>query len=207
MSTNDVIGKAMSLLGQPKRYAYKAQPITLYLSNDDGSIQKKKYHNVDFELACDRFNLDDARSSNCIYNPHLVNIVEPGVDADSLNPYISHSVLLDDEHYNRLLSVTNTSGNLHSYCGVVNGYSIEDIRKLFKNDDILDTGICLTEGILAMGGLSRPDEMFNENKHKRYIQASESHRLKLDKQKTALSIKTIFEPSIYTLDYDNIYAY
>lgn len=207
MSDNNMMLKAMSLLGPLKRYAYKAQPVTLYLSNDEGTIEKKAFYSVDFELACDRFNLDDARNNNCIYNPHLINIVEPGVDVDVLNPYISHSVLLDKEYYDRLVSVTNSDGKLHSYNGVVDAYSIKDIKDLFKTNEIMDTGICLTEGILRMGGLKRPDEMFNENKHKRYIQASESHRLKLDKTKNSLVLKSVFEPCVYTLDYDNIYAY
>ena len=41
-----------NLLGEPKRYAYKAQPVTLYVAQETG-MKSVKCYSVDFEKACD----------------------------------------------------------------------------------------------------------------------------------------------------------
>ena len=205
MVHSNITESLLTFFGEPKRYAYKACPVTLSVSQEN-HMKPVKYYSVDFEIACDMFSIEDARSENCIYNSHLVNIVEPGLDLDVDKPYISHNILLDEEHYNRLLSVTNSDGNLRRYDGVVEGYSIADIKSKLHNNDLIDTGLCLSEEMLRMNGLRRPEKPFNEKRHARFIQASESHMLKARKKSTALSTR-IYEPTIRLLSYDNIYEF
>lgn len=191
-------------LGEPVRYAYRVQPITIYVNHND-IIEKHNRYNVDFEIACDMFDMKDSKGKHCISNPHLINIAEPDVDINVVNPYISHSVVLDEEHYNRLLSVTNTDGNLHRYVGVVEGYAVKDIVSKF-NIDLVDTGLCLTENMFVIDGLRKPEVAFDEKRHARYVQSSESFHLKLKKTKNALVRYNIYEPEICKLSYQNLYA-
>lgn len=189
------------------RFAYKATPVTLCMKIGD-EFQKTYGYSVDFEIACDLYDILDARGSGCIYNPHLVNIAEPGTtDTDAMNTYISHSIIIDEASYRRLYSVSNTE-NLRSYTGVVNGYSINKIRAKLSDKQISDTVLCLTELISKSGGLVKPDIPFNENKHRRYVQASESHRLKMQKQKTEIfSADVYYELPLYRNKRDDMYAY
>lgn len=195
-----------AILGEPQRYAYRAKPAIFYV-RENGLMKKQVGYSVDFEIACDIFDLNDAKSNKCLYNPHLINIVEPGVDIDDIKPYVSHSIILDEELYNRLQSVTNKDGGLMRYNGVVNGYSVQHMKNLFKRDDVVDTGICLSKGMYLLGGLQKPELPFDEKKHTRYVQSSESYMLKLRRNNTALVRKNLYEPNIQTLNYDDLYAF
>lgn len=196
-----------TILGEPQRYAYRAKPATFYVHNADGVLEKQNGYSVDFEIACDIFDLNEAKSDNCVYNPHLINILEPGVDIDDAKPYISHSIILDVDHYVRLQSVTNRDGGLMRYTGVVNGYSVDHIKSVFKRNDVLNTGVCLSKGIYLLNGLQRPEIPFDEKKHARYVQLSESYKLKLQRNNNSLVLRDLYEPTIHTLEHDNLYAF
>lgn len=206
---NNVADTIIRLLGEPKRFAYKAEPMTLYLKNNETErIELVKAYNVDFEIACDLFDIQDARSNDCLYNPHIINIVEPGLDGDENDAYVSHSTILDEASFKKLQAYSNTNGKLKSYSGVVEGYAVQDIKRLFNRNDIVDTGVCLTDSIISIHGLRYPDTPFDENRHKRFVQASESHIAKLKRQKKfQLAVANMYQPSVYKLDYDNIYEY
>lgn len=174
---NDNVILMQQKLGEPKRYAYRAQPVVLYIRDTNGVMTKVTYYSVDFEIACDLKNLSDARGKDCVAEPHLINIREPEGQSD----YVSHCVIVDEVTYERLLSFTNTDGRLRRYTGVVDGYSMKDVYGDF-GFRIPDTGLCLAEHVINTGGLKRPVQPFDEKKHMRYIQASESHKLKLSKE-------------------------
>ena len=116
--------------------------------------------------------------------------------------------MLFEASFKKLQAYTNDSGKLKRYSGVVEGYAVQDIKKIFKRNDIDDTGICLTDSIISIHGLRYPGVPFDENRHKRFIQASESHIVKLKRQKKLqLAVANMYQPNVYKLDYDNIYEY
>lgn len=205
----DIASAFKKVLGEPRRYAYKAEPVTLYLKTPGSDkFQLVKAYEVDFEIACDMYDIDMARGENCIPNPHLINIVEPGLHGDETNLYVSHSTILDEPTFQKLQEYTNNTGKLRCYSGVVEGYSISDIKKLFHRDDIEDTGVCLTDSIIGIQGLRYPDEPFDESRHKRYVQASESHVIKLKKKNAfQVSVRDVYQPDICKLSYNNLYEY
>ena len=184
-----------NLLGEPKRYAYKAQPVTLYVAQETG-MKSVKCYSVDFEKACDMFSIDDARSKNYVHNPHLINIIEHKSSKNVDEPDVLHSILLDKVHYDRLLSFTNSDGNLRRYNGVVEGHEFKDVKDKLNDCDLIDTGLCLSEKILHAGGLRRPTQCFDEKKHTRFVQASESYRIKSQKR---------LKPSVMKRRESNIY--
>ena len=65
----------------------------------------------------------------------------------------------------------------------------------------------LSKGIYLLGGLQKPELPFNEKRHTRYVQSSESYMLKLRRKNTALVRKNLYEPNIQTLNYDDLYAF
>ena len=189
----DLVGR---VLGPPKRYVYSSKPIVVYVNND-GNLERVKGYSVDFEVACDMKSVDDAKGEACLYNPHLVNIVEPGLDGSEINAKISHSIFLDEKAYERLLSVSNTDGKLHKYKGVVEGYSVRDIKRSFNLPELTDTGVCISDKMLGAGCVKRPDVPFNEVRHRRFVQASESYHIKLRKHTGKAAVSKIYRPEIF----------
>ena len=198
----------LQFLGPPTRYAFKERPLLLYVKTED-NFKIVKAHSVDFEIACDLRNVDDAKTADCIYNPHLINIIEPGLNGDEINCYTSHSIMLDNSNYNRLLKYSNREG-CRGYTGVVNGYSVRDIKDFFGRTDLDDTGVCLVEKFVEAGGLSRPEISFNETAHKRFVQASESYKIKSQKlirRGELIPKRETYTPLIQKLIYMNQYEY
>lgn len=171
-----MVSQIQRTLGCSERYAYRAQPVSLYVKNHDGIMVKVKYYIVDFEIACDLKNINDARSDYFVSNPHLINIREP----DGQGDYVSHCTMIDEKTYDVLRSFTNSDGRLRRYTGVVNGYAV---RSFYGDFDYMrpDTGLFLSD--VDIGLLQYPEQPFDEKKHMRFVQASESYRLKLFKRK------------------------
>ena len=188
-------------LGQPKRYVFSEVPFRGYVISED-SYNLTNAHCVDFEIACDLYDISDAKTEHGIYNPHVVNILEPDLDGDEIDAYLSHSVILDDDLWNVLLSYSNCDGNSRKYVGVVEGYSIGDLRKLMNYDGLDTTGLCFAPFLLDRGGMRRPSIPFNETKHKRFVQASKAYHEKcLKRAKYELSCPRkgsfYYVPTIY----------
>ena len=135
-----------------------------------------------------------------MYNPHLVNIVEPGLDGSEMNAKMSHSIFFDEALYERLVGLSNRSGRLHSYEGVIEGYAVGDIKKAFDLPNLTDTGVCLSDAIVAEGLAKRPEVPFNENKHRRYVQASESYITRLRRHAGKTAISKIHRPEVFGLN-------
>ena len=196
----DLVGR---VLGPPKRYAYSSQPVTVYV-REGSTFRRKDGYSVDFEIACDTADLTSARGKDCMYNPHLVNIVEPGLDGTERNSIISHSIFLDNEAYSRLMKVSNTRGKLHKYNGVVEGYAVRDIEKAFNVEGLTDTGVCLSDAVIESNCVRCPDIPFDENKHMRYVQASESYINKVRKSTmNKMALSNIYQPIVLGFNVDN----
>ena len=191
MNETEMLEHLKAVLGSPRRYAYVSNPVTLYL-NVNGNIEPKKYYSVSFVKACDLFDISDARGPNRITNPYLLNVQEPNTDGTELNSFLSHSVLLDEDTFYKLYQHTNREGNLRRFDGVVDGYSVQDMQKIFNNMSLVDTGLCISDGVIANGLLKASDIPFDEKKHTRYIQASESYEIKLQRNRTALAQPEMF---------------
>ena len=61
--------------------------------------------------------------------------------------------------------------------------------------------------MLDIDGLKRPELEFDEKKHTRYVQSSESFYLKLKKGKNKLVRYEVQEPYVHRLSYQNLYAF
>lgn len=189
------------VLGPPKRYAYSSKPVTMYVQQGE-ELKRVKGYAVDFEIACDLTPISKAKGEGCLYNPHLVNIVEPGLDGSEINAKVSHSIFLDEAAYGRLFEMSNKSGRLHKYSGVVEGYSVSDIKKAFDIPNLTNTGVCMSDRMLEDGCLRCPETPFDENKHRRYVQASESYRTKLNRHSGKTSISKIYNPEVFRFSVD-----
>lgn len=162
--------------GSPVRYAFKTNPIQLYIQHENKFYAVNAY-SVEFEVACDLFDTADIPDLYEDLDPYLINCIEPGLTGKEVQCYFSHTVILDEVLYSRLLKYTNTQG-CRGYTGVVDGYSINHVRNIDSSINANDTGLYLDEGFINKGGLMRPAVAFNETKHKRFIQALESYKHK-----------------------------
>ena len=81
---------------------------------------------------------------------------------------------------------------------------MNDLREHYHRP-IPDTGLCLIPAFVSRGGLTYSDIPFNETSHKRYIQASQSYRMKILKEDAHHELlKKMSEPIIYKpLHFDN----
>lgn len=182
MYTPAMLNHLRAILGSPRRYAYVSNPVTLYV-NVNGRLEPKKYYSVDFVIACDLFDISSARGINRVVNPHVINIQEPNTDGSEAGSFVCHSVLLDEGSFIKLQQNTNRNGNLRRFDGVVNGYAVSDVRRILRNDSIIDTGLLLSYDDIQDGLIETPSISFDEKKHMRYIQASESCEIKLQKHR------------------------
>lgn len=171
---------------KPVRYVFTAHKSPVILKTDKGFETIVRYI-VDFEIACDLFDTKFVNEKTCVKNTHIINDREPWVYGDEGHIYVSHSAILSESEYETLKSFTNFNVLSRKYDGVVEGFSIESLKKLFPNNKYPETGVYIeTEGMFR---LRQPKCGFNETKHKRYIQASESFMLK-HKKELCLSIDT-----------------
>ena len=171
------------LLLQPTRYVFTAHKSPMFLKESETFKVVEKYI-VDFEVACDLLDITDITENTCIMNPHITNNVEPWVHGDEYGVYTSHAVILSEEEYSTLMLFANVNTMSRKYKGVVNGFSVKSLDLMFPNNSYPNTGILLTSN--GVFGLEKPNVGFNETKHKRYIQASESFRLKHKKVDTKI---------------------
>jgi len=167
-----------SLSLQPVRYVFTAHKSPIFLKENNTFKTITKYI-VDFEVACDLLRIDNMTEQTCIPNPHVVNIREPWVQGDELGIQISHSVILTDGEFETLMMFTNTNVSSRKYTGVVEGFAIDGLKKMFPDNMYANTGILLVPD--GLFGLRKPTRGFSETKHKRYVQASESFKLKAKK--------------------------
>ncbi len=203
---DDAISRFIAALGEPKRYVYSASDFTGYVLDDSGDYRQVHAYCVDFEIACDCMDIKDAKGDKCIFNPHIINVLEPGLHGDEYNPYISHVTLLDESAWCLLQAYSNTDDLSCKYSGVVEGYSIQDIRSLFNQFDVDNTGLCLLPSVVARGGLRKPVIPFNETKHKRFVQTSMAYRTKLTRKAVKnglvprqMPYHFLYQPVIYKL--------
>ncbi|MBO5435631.1 hypothetical protein J6A31_07545 [bacterium] len=169
-------------LGKPKRYIYRAHPVIINYFNGV-TFEKKKMYGVDFERACDLREIEQLNERRLVTNAHVINVNERGCDFLGENVYVSHTVIIDEDTYEKLLRFTNTDGKLKQYIGVVRGYLSEDVQSVLNNDDYVNTGLCLLDDSIDVGVLDKPDIAFDIKSHRRYIQACDSYINKLNRLK------------------------
>ena len=203
----DLVGNLMDRLGGPKRYAYRISPVMMNVMQDDGSFVSEQRFLVDFELACDRMDIHDIHPGNCIWNPHVLNMIEPGLDGTEIGAYVSHGTVLDAESCSLLVLHSSREG-CRTYDGVVMGYSVHDLEQVLPDDvRLLDTGLFLSDDFVAVGGLSVPDGPFDENAHQRFVQASESYRCRMNRKRKDTEIaahRELFVPSYRHLESEDM---
>ena len=168
--------------GPPVRYAFKSNPMKMYVQQTDGRFYQVNAYAVTFERACDLYNIHDIGHNYKHMYRYLTSCMEPGLTGEELSCYLSHSVVLDEVLYSRLMEHTNIK-NCRGYTGVVDGYSVMQIRMADNSIRCNNTGLYLEDSFIRQGGLAKPAIPFNETKHKRFLQALESYKIKEAKKR------------------------
>lgn len=167
-------------LGEPMRYAYKAQPMLLYKKTDSG-FMKSEFITVTFEQACDLLDHSWIELGFGTSDPYVVSKPEPGINPDTQTGIILHDVLLTYETFVKLQQRTNSRGNLRRYNGVVEAYDLAKIADYFgeKTDRY---GLWLDDEAFLYDCVRYPTIPFDEKRHTRFVQASFSYDVKNKKK-------------------------
>ncbi len=178
--------------GPPVRYAFKSNPMKMYVQNTNGGFYQVDAYAVTFERACDMFDIHSIGHDYKHMYRYLTSCMEPGLTGEEVSCYFSHSVVLDEVLYSRLMEYANTK-NCRGYTGVIDGYSVMQVKMADSSVRCNNTGLYLEDVFIRQGGLSKPAVPFNETKHKRFLQALESYRIKETKKLAKVKSTTNIE--------------